>query len=421
MKAVGFVFILAVTFCIVDSKAKNSLTISAVLGVIASDFATESDKIDIISCVNQTFSEKWLDNFLRLKNNTLVVQLSTCNFKNIELNTSTLLIFESPEDFDETVEKIIWQTNPAIRDKHLVYIRNGSKDDLKKAIEDASWIDNVAFLLNETEDSIELASSFMFTASKCHENQLVTINRYQKDTRKWESNNFFPKKYRNMHGCPLKAVKAPGDNAFDIFERVLQEISKDLNFSTEWVITAPEKMFRYFRSKPFDFYKIIVQIEDGAFMHIFVDSEQGALFVPRGELLTPFEKLMSPFDLFTWVSIFLTLSLIFVSIQVTSFVSRHYRDAIFGRRIGSPSMNLVNIFFCGGQTQVPDTPIARFVFLNIIIWSLIIRTCFQSLSYRALQLDPRHPAPNTVDEMLQLGFMRFSGYGTVSDEHEYHK
>lgn len=64
-------------------------------------------------------------------------------------------------------------------------------------------IDSVSFLLNETEKSIELVSSFMFTPHACHTNQLVTINRFNKITMRWSNSDFYPKKYQNLHKCVL--------------------------------------------------------------------------------------------------------------------------------------------------------------------------------------------------------------------------
>lgn len=381
----------------------------AVSRIINSDFTNMPGKIDIVLCERAlTFKVKWMDNLLRRGNKPFSFQLSTCDSEAIKLNTSTLLIFEKSEEFEEKAERINWQTSKYNRNRHLVYIEKGSKDDVTKAVHNHFWIDNVAFLVNETESSIELASSFMFTATTCREKQLVTINRFQRSTMKWENDKFFPKKYNDMHACSLTVAKASSQTFMDFSDRVMLEMSEDLNFRIKIKEATANQVDEIIKQNAVDFYKIHAGFIDEYFTHLFVDNEQGALLMPRGELMTAFEKFMLPFDLFTWILIFSTLLVIFISIQITGYVSRYYRDVIFGRRIGSPSMNLLNIFFCGGQTQVPDTSFARFVFLNIVLWSLIIRTCFQSLSYRALQLDLRYPSPETVDEMLESGFKRYS-------------
>lgn len=59
---------------------------------------------------------------------------------------------------------------------------------------------------------------------------------------------------------------------------------------------------------------------------------------------------------------------------------------------------------CGGQTKAPRTANARLIFVNFVVWSLLIRTCFQSLSYRALQLDLRQPPIQTLEELIVSGF-----------------
>ena len=123
--------------------------------------------------------------------------------------------------------------------------------------------------------------------------------------------------------------------------------------------------------------------------------------------MTDFEKLMSPFDSETWSWIFITLGSLFSLILITSFVSKRLKDLIFGENVGSPSMNVLEVFFCGGQNRVPKRFYARFILLLILIWAMIIRTCFKSLSYRQLQLDLRHPAIKTFDELEKADFRQF--------------
>lgn len=242
MKSTSF---LSVVLCIlgaVNSKTLDSLAPFAAIAIIEGHFATVSGKFDIISCGTAEFTEKWLHFLLRHQKLVTSIQLSTCNVEIIKLNTSTLLIFESPEDFRDTAEKIVWQTNKSKRHRHLVYIQNGTKNDVTQTVKDGFLIDNVAFLVNETENSIKLAISYMFTERKCRENQLVTINRFQKNTMKWESDNFFPEKYRNMHACPLTVLEAIGVDLADIFELIMREMSEDLKFRIERVKVRSQSM-----------------------------------------------------------------------------------------------------------------------------------------------------------------------------------
>lgn len=161
-------------------------------------------------------------------------------------------------------------------------------------------------------------------------------------------------------------------------------------------------------SQGFDFYDIATVLDDPRFCHVVITSEQMVFVIPFGHSLTSFEKFMSPFDATTWLLIVTTAVASFVGIQIFKFTSRQLRDLFFGDKIGSPSMNLWNVFLCGGQAKVPKSVNARFVLLNFLIWSLIIRTCFQSLMYRALQMDLRQPPMKTLKDLRENDFKQFA-------------
>lgn len=275
MKTAIFAFIIVSHLSFTDSQNTDSLVFPAVIIIINRNFATISGKFDIVTCgTTPKFSHTWLNHLLRKQSNTTSIQLSSCDRESIKLNTSTLLIFESPDDFKEKAEKIDWQTNKYRRFRHLVYIKNATKDDVMSSIHDGFSIDNVAFLLNETENLIELATSYMFTANKCRENQVVTINRFQRNTMKWETDIFFPEKYRDMHSCELTILKDSSDNVVDIFEQIMRKLSDDLKFKFKWIsVGGIEELEKAIEQNFCDFYKIQTSFSDHDFVHIFIGSE----------------------------------------------------------------------------------------------------------------------------------------------------
>lgn len=122
---------------------------------------------------------------------------------NYQLKTSSILVFDSVQNFVEHVKSINWLTNKRFRHPHLVYIPGVTKSDLLENIDDGFLIDNVGFLVHEADGSIGLVTSFMFSKKKCRTNQLITINRFSNATLEWENTTFYPEKYNNLHGCSL--------------------------------------------------------------------------------------------------------------------------------------------------------------------------------------------------------------------------
>lgn len=364
------------------------------------------EKLDIFWC-GKKFGES--ENLVTqiLRRQKFLHQLKTCDAKFVALDIPSLLVFESDEIFKQMSKKIVWQNNPEKRFEHLVYIFDSTQEFSSEIEEDDDWsFDNVAFLLNESQKSIDLATFFLFTDKKCRQNQLVTINRFRQGVL-WENDNFWPKKYKNFFGCPMNLLYMSDEDKEDLFDFVVQQLSTIHRFQIRFrELHSRRKMLAARGKLKGDFFKtpqIIDNSTDNS-LHILVITEIGVFVIPPGESLTAFEKLLSPFDFAAWIAIFSTLALSFTAIQIVGFGGKTFRNLCFGDNVVSPTMNMLSVFMCGGQTKVPKTTSARLIFLNFVIWSLVIRTCFQSLSYRALQMDLRHPPIQTINELIRSGF-----------------
>lgn len=397
-------FLLAISTEVLPRQVDHSLS-SAISRILNQNFEDSSGKVDFVLCgsINSQIGDLF-EQILRQSNKLLSVKLASCDGQKIRLSTSSVLIFESPEIFKKKVPKIAWQMHKSKRYRHLVHILDGKFGDIDSVLDGS--IDNTAFLVDETEKSISLATSFMFSVSKCREKQLLVINRFEKYTMEWESDVFFPKKYRNLHSCDVRQVASKYDTGKSLYDKILADMSTIFDFKISKIYLNSLEDLKALKKKV-DFVKIITSLESDEYVQLVVSSEQGIYIVPPGEPLTKMQKFLSPFDSTTWWFTLATLMMTFVAIQLASFASVRVQTLCFGRNIGSPTMNLMNVFLCGGQTQDPENYLARYIFLLFLIWSLIIRTCFQSLSYRALQLDNRHPPMKTFDDLREHEFLQF--------------
>lgn len=403
------ILILAGYFASVHLEKPNSALHNAIRQILNGDFATHNRKIDIVLCGGGHGSGAEISNKLMQSKKILTYRISNCGDGKILLNTSTLLTFDSPKSFRETANRIVWQTNLEKRYKHLVYIAKGQIKDITESIIDGFDIDKVAFLVNESEKSIDLATSFMFTEKKCRENQVSVINRFNKEAMSWESGNFYPNKYKNLYLCEVSLVRAEDKRttSFTIFNHLLMMI----NFTGNVVYPSNgAELNQMLNSQRFDFYEMMLPTQNDPRLHnILLNTEVVFFVIPFGQPLTTLERFLSPFDSTTWLLILTTIAATFIAIQVSGFFSQQLQRMIFGNKIGSPSMNFLNIFLCGGQTKTPSGINARFIFLTVLVWSLIIRTCFQSLMYRAVQMDLRHSATETLQDLRDNHFEQFVG------------
>lgn len=403
MKAAAFLILVNISLSSAKSIKDDFFELPAINSIIKSQLAPGSSKIDLLfSKTNDIQLKKNIHRSLFERNDLVSLKLKSLDITIIELEFSTVLIFNSLQEFNKTYPKIIWKPSKWRSYRHLVYVNNTTVQDLVDCDLTGWDIDNVAFLVDKTEKSISLVTSFMFTEKKCRDTQLVTINCFNKNTMKWANNNFYPRKYRNLHKCPVSVGKTDQHQSSS-FDEVIREMSKVLNFKVESILCKTiDDLVELLRNRSCDFLRL--PVNPYFFQPIVLSFESGAFVVPPGSSLDKTEKLLWPFDAETWTWIVYTFTSSLVIIQIICLLSKRSKELCFGQSIHSPTMNLLSIFFCGSQTRVPGNSWARTIFLTFVVWSLIIRTCFQSLSYRALQMDLRHPPMKTLEDLQRSGF-----------------
>ena len=127
---------------------------------------------------------------------------------------------------------------------------------------------------------------------------------------------------------------------------------------------------------------------------------QFSFVIGPGEPYTDLERMFMMFDAELWMAIGMTLVIGLLTTVILDFVSDEVINFIAGRDIQSPTMNFFSIFLIGGQLRTPGRNFARFIFILFVVWSLIIRTCHQSMHFELMQADLRRPTIRTIDDIL---------------------
>lgn len=258
--------------------------------------------------------------------------------------------------------------------------------DVIESIKNGFDIDQVAFLMNETKKSIDLVSSFMFTTEKCRHNQLSTINWFDGRRKSWKTQDFYPKKYRNFHNCSLSAVMKVA--AYPEFTDLIASV---VNFSFEMRKMNYTAMYS---AADIDVIRGISLLYVTGFKLSEIVSTPIFLMqmfpiLPTGDPYTQLQKMWMMFQTEVWIAIGAFLLLWLVSIQIINLTSKDVQKFVYGQRITTPTMNMLSLFLNGYQRKVPGRNFARFILVLMIIWCLIIRTCYQSMLFGFLQSDLR--------------------------------
>lgn len=350
-----------------QSLKRKSLVPYAINSILAEYFAKESPSVNVIHYGNKDeHSQIIISEISRNKIETIsirVLKSGTVNSEENHLNAPSLRIFDSPHNFRENAKNIKW-FNKVKRPKLLVLLPNGNFKDITETVQDGLLIDNVNFLMRETEKSIELISSFMFTPRKSRSNQLLTINRFQRATMTWESSNFYSKKYENFHNCHLRvAMRERGRDRISM--QIIEVLLHTQNFQRENVALKKAEV----ATRNYDLSEVTASY-DGDQEHttsVVLIFERATFLVPPGELYTPLEKMFLMFNIEVWIAIIITFIVGAIAIQVINFSSVRIQNFVYGQNCKSPSLNLAMIFLNGTLHVLPRRNFARFLLMLFII------------------------------------------------------
>jgi hypothetical protein len=175
-------FALACFSATASSRTSDSLAVHAIKAMIDEYFAKYVYEIEIISFgTRHGQAEETIEKLLRFGIPSMPMRITRDARENpqldeFKLNNSSILLFDSPENFKQMKNRIKFQHGYLVTHPHLVYFPNATIDDIQTPFNENSLIDNIDFLVNETHNSIELATAFLFTPDVCYKNQFKVIN-----------------------------------------------------------------------------------------------------------------------------------------------------------------------------------------------------------------------------------------------------
>ena len=222
---------------------------------------------------------------------------------------------------------------------------------------------------------------------------------------KWENSNFYPKKYENFHDCAL-TISVTSNDMFGLLKKVFEERLK------AYLVPGYDSDEA---KKTCDLITIEYPVIDqyGVFLSYPHRDKVLTFMIGPGEPYTDLERMFKMFDFETWMAITATLIIGLLATLSLNFVSVKIKKFIAGRDVQCPTMNFIAIFLTGGQQQTPGRNFARFIFILFVIWSLIIRTCHQSMLFELLQADLRRPTIKTLDDLFKSNLTSFEREGAI--------
>ena len=144
-------------------------------------------------------------------------------------------------------------------------------------------------------------------------------------------------------------------------------------------------------------------------------TESQVIIVPTGKFYTPWEKLFLPFDRDTWIwlgIVFTTAILVILLIKLSNSASMY--DFVIGSNVSTPILNVIALFMGIGQVFLPQRNVSRFLFINFILFCLIMRTAYQGKYFEFITCDIKKKPISTVDELKEKNFTIHKDIGRYS-------
>jgi hypothetical protein len=357
-----FLFILVYSSSDGSTKAPPSLAPEAIKAIVDEYYTKNVQEIEVINFgVRNGQGEKTTEKLMRLGYQSVPLRISRDARKHPEsdefkLNEPSILMFDSPENFNRTQSGIIFQHGNFVSHPHIVYIHNATIEDIQVVGNRNHTIDKTIFLVNETVHSVELATAFLVTPKACWKNQFKVINRYTRQEKRWENSKFFVEKYSNFYKCRLENQFYEGTFVKELnFTLKPRNTTVFINESISFMITylPANKMY-----------------ESNVYV---VGNEATRIYIPPGEPFSDFEKMFLPFDTPTWIAIALTIFLGICTIFVINLMPQEIQNAIFGVENRSPLMSFFDILLNGGQYRDLAGNVPRILLVSFIFLSLILR------------------------------------------------
>jgi hypothetical protein len=408
MKTLKLVLLVTV-FVLVNSQIDDKTDFAvfkAIIEILKNHFAGHEPKVDFY--FSGPRSETLVNKLLWAKPlgiSARVIQLDS--FEKSELEFPSILLFDSDERYEQMFSKINWMNRNGVLYNNLVYAPKIGKRDPVATYDDKLFGVFSSYYINIVDDkTINLATSFKYLHEDCHERHFTTINRFSTDTMTWENESFFPEKYQNFNNCPIRV--AYNEMSTITSREIFVILAQQFNFHLVKV-EVYQGMKESFELEEFLSFIDIANTYKFKFSAVLY-TDHLTFTAPAGEPYTQLEKMFLMFDKATWICIGVTLASAFVVIQLVNFMSIQIQKFVFGRDVRTPTLNVASIFLNGSQNRVPGRNFARFLLMMFVVWSLIIRTCYQSELYKNLQQDLRKPRFTTIKELNENNFtLLYSG------------
>lgn len=419
-------------------------------------FKNERANINIIAA----YSDKSLDDHL-LKiisdfDSNIKVMIETSE-KLVEIKqgqrSTVIIVLDSIDSYQGLLKQLKDRKKFNRAGYFIIVFRSATLDQLE-IIFGSLWklhVYNIGVISDDVANLIKL-STFLPFEDHCDDISPKVINSFDTNKKAWKSKNFFPRKFKNLRQCNLivgtfetepSVIRKMEDGKikkiYGTEIDLMRGISLLLNFTLifkfysqesgnvfdngsatglmEKAINGDVNVIMGFLSLQYSRAKFLSISK--AFANVPI-----AIVIPPGAVITSFHKLFYPYSWIVWILIITMLVIAILVIITSERYSRRSYDFLVGSNIRNPTLNMLTVILGFTQKILPGRNFSRFTLMNFMLFFLVMRTCYQGILFKNLQIVLRGKEVSSIDEMIEKDF-KFYIYETLEKRTEgyafYHK
>lgn len=423
------------------SKDVKSVS-SAIIETIHKFYLEKSEDFDIriygeiSSHINDVISE-----IARKKKFVSTIKhFPTIDRSNCKFNHSSLILTSTIENVNELNNNANVTNFYPILFKVLFYCEEENLDNLELPAYNFSYIANghihlFEYFIVNTDGTVNIYTLRYFTEVECYKLQIINLDQFDGESKKWEGNLKNSDNFRHFHKCTVafptqisyffyfenqeensdhytfeklqqlvgrKNVKFRG-----AFYEIVETIAREGNFTSYYQLVFADRLLADSEGKKkknlFSFTATILQNSNFLLKSPMFDVEWFFLLTPNN-LYTNYELLFFPFDHLTWILLGLTFIFMFSFIFVINRTPRLRQLVYCEDSIVLTTYNIAGQFFGISQIREPVKTFPRIVLIFFIYFCLVIRTAYQGVLFDLMTGGLQKPLPETTNELISQNY-----------------
>lgn len=412
---------------IIDQMIKHHATINFITAFKDDDGKLLDFKEELLIKCKPNFSIR-LDNFTKILNSPH------------RIKKNSIFLLDTIERF-EILQREIVSSKFDFNGHFLFVLIAGFINEIEE-IFIKMWLKNIynVNVIYATTNETVLVSFLPFESSEnCGSTKPKVINIFRNG--KFENVMIFSQKMKNFNGCPLRVVTFEDE---DVVMRIgndeyrgycidlLMALAKQLNFRPD--INFLTQDFPYgmvydngtstgalgelhnnrsdialgdFFLKPNRFLKFDFTVSYQVMTLVWI--------IPPGRRFMPIEKMLLPFEVPVWIFLIITITIGIIVILFINTKLPTMKPFVYGKNIHHPFLNMIIVVLGSQQPRMPKRNFARFLIMNFLLFTLVLRSIYQGSLFRFLQSDGRHKEVQSVEEMIAKDFTFYAFEASTLD------